>query len=38
MQKLKEIIFKASFYTVSYGEFVVYSMFLVFVFVMAFGG
>lgn len=38
MQKLKELLFKTSCYTVSYHEFVVCSLTLVFVLVMSFGG
>ena len=37
MQKIKELIFKVSCYTTSYSEIVMYSLFLVFVFVMAVG-
>jgi len=38
MQKLKELVFKTCCYTVSYQEFVVCSICLIIVFVMAFGG
>ena len=37
MQKIKEMIFKALCYTVSYNEFIMCSLFLVFVFITTVG-